>query len=103
MYSGEPITSPVAVSCVESCSAAMPKSVSTALPSMRSRTLPGLTSRCMIPAACAARSAASTSRPMRAVSAGDSAPSRSRDSSDVPRTSSMTIHGYGESGDSMIW
>ena len=33
MYSGEPMRSPVAVSWVEPCSAAMPKSVRTALPS----------------------------------------------------------------------
>lgn len=106
MYSGEPISTPVAVSPVESWSAAMPKSVSTADPSGRSNTLAGFTSRWRIPSACAARSADSTSRPRRTTSAGGMGPDSRRSCREPPRTISMTIHGCPSvpaAGSTMWW
>src|SRR5690606_16256923 len=92
--SGEPTTSPVIVSAELPSTIAMPKSVSTTRPSLAISTLAGFTSRCSTPAACAARSAASTSAPIPAARAGDIGPSASSTSaSDRPRTSSITIHG----------
>lgn len=84
---------PVMVSEVDSRIAAMPKSVRTGRPSGRIRTLAGFTSRCWMPTSCAARSAASTSRPILAASTGVIGPLFSRSWSDPPVTSSMTSHG----------
>ncbi|PSK48316.1 hypothetical protein B0E38_06268 [Streptomyces sp. 111WW2] len=73
---------------------AIPKSVSTTRPSFASSTLAGFTSRCSTPAACAARSAASTSAPISAARRGSNGPSASsRSARDSPRTSSITIQG----------
>lgn len=93
MYSGEPMNAPVDVRLVDSRMAAMPKSVSTDLPSACSSTLAGLTSRWWMPTAWAARNADSTSRPIRAASAGGMGPRWTRSWSEPPVTSSMTIHG----------
>ncbi len=96
MYSGEPTMPPVTVSEVLPATAAIPKSVSTAdEPPSRSRTFAGLTSRWWIPAACAARSPASTSRPRRMASAGGSGPRSARPWRLSPGSSSITSHGYG--------
>ncbi len=92
--SGEPITSPVIVRAELPSTMAIPKSVSTTRPSLASSTLAGFTSRCSTPASCAARSADSTSAPMCAARCGGNGPSASRSSaSEMPRTSSITIHG----------
>src|SRR5690606_39034500 len=93
-HSGQPTPSPGIVSAELPSTIAMPKSVSTTRPSLAISTLAGFTSRCSTPAACAARSAASTSAPIPAARAGDIGPSASSTSpSDRPRTSSITIHG----------
>ena len=53
---------------------AMPKSVSLTWPSWATSTLPGLTSRWVIPARCAARSAAAVANPTTAACPVDSTP-----------------------------
>ncbi len=88
------MTSPVMVSAELPSTLAIPKSVSTTRPSFDSSTLAGFTSRCSTPAACAARSAASTSAPISAARSGANGPSASsRSARDSPRTSSITIQG----------
>jgi len=63
MYDGVPIATPCIVSWVSpDIERATPKSASSARPSSVMNTFSGFTSRWMIPIACAAESAAATSR-----------------------------------------
>lgn len=92
-YSGEPTKPPVSVSRVSPPIRAMPKSVRTTRPCRPGSTLSGFTSRCRTPAACAASSAPSTSRPIRAASRASRVPSSSTSPSVRPCSSSSTSQG----------
>ncbi len=75
-YWGEPRTRPGRVIAPSPpWNTASPKSVSSTRPSRASSTFAGFTSRCSTPASCAARSAASTDRPISAARPGGSGPS----------------------------
>ncbi|CAM5373061.1 hypothetical protein SALBM311S_02614 [Streptomyces alboniger] len=77
---------------------AMPKSVSTTRPSSEMSTLDGFTSRCRMPSRCADRSTSRIARPTSAARLGSRRPSsRMTSASDLPSTSSITIHGRSSS------
>ncbi|RAO51131.1 hypothetical protein PSN01_04328 [Micromonospora saelicesensis] len=96
---GEPSTVPGPVITPSPPSkVASPKSVSTTRPSSATSTLCGFTSRCSTPAVCAARNAASTASPIRAVRCGLSGPSAPMICcTDRDGTYSITIQGLSRS------